>query len=80
MNVAKMDRPTFLALIELLSTEGYLKNSMFLSSAEKLVIFIHHLVMLQSCVVLASRCCLQVGEYSEIYFEKSRIIFILYLD
>jgi hypothetical protein len=35
-------------------------------------------VMLQSCVVIAIMCCLQVGEYGEIYFEKSRIIFILY--
>jgi hypothetical protein len=35
MNVARMDRPTILSLIDLLTTEGGLKNSMFLSSGEK---------------------------------------------
>jgi DDE superfamily endonuclease len=44
INVARMDRPTFLSLIDLLTTEGGLKNSMFISSGEKLLIFIHNLV------------------------------------
>lgn len=44
LNVVRMDKPTFLSLIDLLTTEGDLQNSMFLSCGEKLLIFIQTLV------------------------------------
>ena len=43
-NVARMDKDTFLSLLDLLTTHGGLANSMFLSSGEKLLMFIHVLV------------------------------------
>ena len=43
-NVARMDRPTFLSLLDLLSNQSNLRNSMFMTAGEKLLIFIHALV------------------------------------
>ena len=43
-NVARMDRPTFLSLVDLLSNQSNLRNSMFMTAGEKLLIFIHALV------------------------------------
>jgi hypothetical protein len=44
MNVARMDKATFLSLVDLLSTQSNLKSSMFISAGEKLLIFTHVLV------------------------------------
>ena len=44
LNVARMDKPTFLSLVELLTTKSNLKASMFMTAGEKLMIFIHALV------------------------------------
>ena len=44
LNVARMDKPTFLSLVELLTTKSNLKASMFMTAGEKLMIFIHTLV------------------------------------
>ena len=41
LNVARMDKPTFLSLLHLLKTEGGLENSMFLEAGIKLLMFIH---------------------------------------
>ena len=43
-NVARMDKDTFLSLLELLCTHGGLANSLFMSAGEKLLMFIHALV------------------------------------
>ena len=43
-NVARMDKPTFLLLIDLLTTRSNLRNSMFMTAGEKVLIFIHALV------------------------------------
>ena len=44
INVARMDKPTFLSLLDLLTTQGGLENSMFLTAGEKLLMFIQVLV------------------------------------
>ena len=44
MNVARMDKPTFLSLVDLLTNQSSLKASMFMTAGEKPLIFIHALV------------------------------------
>jgi hypothetical protein len=43
-NVATMDKPTFLLLVDLLTNQSNLRSSMFMSSGGKFLIFIHALV------------------------------------
>jgi hypothetical protein len=43
-NVARMDKPTFLLLVDLLTNQSNLRSSMFMSSGGKFLIYIHELV------------------------------------
>jgi hypothetical protein len=43
-NVARMDKPTLLLLVDLLTNQSNLRSSMFMSSGENFLIFIHALV------------------------------------
>jgi hypothetical protein len=43
-NVTRMDKPTFMLLVDLLTYQSNLRTSMFMSSGKKFLIFIHALV------------------------------------